>query len=66
MNIGIPEVLLLFALLVYIYMLIDRVCKCAEQCSLNKSLSTVYGKLNTNCLSDIVKSDLLKANSKES
>ena len=56
MTIGIPEVLLLFGLMVYIYMLVDRICKCAEQCSLNKSMSNVYSKVDFSSLNDLIKS----------
>ena len=54
MSIGLPEVFLLLALLVYVYMLIDRICRCAEQCSLNKSMGSVYSKVSPNWLSDLI------------
>lgn len=55
MSFGIPEVFLGLAIGVYIYILIDRVCKSFEQCSLNKSMGSVYSKLSPNWLNDLIK-----------
>ena len=43
---------------VFIWMLVDRICKCFEYCSLQKSLSNAYSRMNSNWLDDIVKKKL--------
>ena len=54
LALGIPEVLIGFALLVYIYMLVDRICKSCEQCSMNKSFGNLYSKINMDQIKSIL------------
>ena len=56
MRFSIPEVILLVAAALYLLMVIDRICKCFEQCSLNRSLGKVYGKIDPNMIKDLIES----------
>lgn len=31
---------------VYIFIIVDRICKCFEHCSMNKSFGNLYSKIN--------------------
>ena len=56
MKFGIPDVILLAAVALYLLIVIDRICKCFEQCSMNKSLGKVYGKIDPNLIKDLIES----------
>jgi len=63
MSIGIADIFLLIAVGVYIFVIVDRICKACEQCSLNKSLGNAYSQINPNILNDVLKKKV--ENSKE-
>ena len=46
MQIGVAEVFLGLAIALYIFMLIDRVCKCIEACANHKALAGMYAKMD--------------------
>jgi len=50
MRLSTPEIILLVAAAIYVLMVIDRICKCFEQCSLNKSMGNAYKNLDANIL----------------
>lgn len=56
MSIGIPEVFLGVAICIYIWILINRICNCFEQCSLNKSMGEAYKILGADVLRSMIKS----------
>jgi hypothetical protein len=56
MRFSIPEVILLVAAALYLLMVIDRICKCFEQCSMYRSLGKVYGKIDPNLIKDLIES----------
>ena len=60
MSFGIAEVFLGLAVALYIYMLLDRICKCFESCSQQKAIGNAYAKINP----DIFKSILEKMKEK--
>lgn len=46
MQVGMPEVFLGLAVAIYIFMLLDRVCKCVENCSRNNMMKIVYANMD--------------------
>ena len=46
MGIGMSEVFLGLAVALYIFVLIDRICKCFENCSQQKAIGNAYTKIN--------------------
>lgn len=56
MRFSTPEIILLVAAALYLLMVIDRICKCFEQCAMNRSLGKVYGKIDPNLIKDLIES----------
>ena len=46
MTIGVPEVFLGLAVAVYIFILVDRICKCFETCANHRMMSGMYSKMD--------------------
>ena len=41
---------------IYIYIVVNRICNCFEQCSLNKSMGEAYKNLDANMLHTMLRS----------
>ena len=46
MAFGFAEVFLGIAIAIYIYMIVDRICKCFETCNNYKMFSGMYSKMD--------------------
>jgi hypothetical protein len=56
MRLSVPEVILLVAAAIYVLTVIDRICKCCEQCSMYRSFGKMYGKIDPNKIKDLIES----------
>ena len=54
MEFGMAEVFLGLAVAVYIYMIIDRICRCFENCSQQKAIGNAYAKINPDTIKTLV------------